>query len=222
MSEEKAQIELSIAQQLANWADQLRHVSANGLHYSLNVYDQTNYQTVQNVAMEMLAMATGEAMTEIEPLRAPIFARPSAIPTADAAIIDAAGRILLIRRADNRKWAMPGGGTDVGETPAHAAEREALEETGVSCEAVALVAVHDSRLSGSSSRHQLYHMTFLCQPLFDIPRHEPASHSAEVLETAWFNETDLPPSDELDPGHLRRIPEAFRVWKGDTRAFFDK
>ena len=211
-----------LAQQIANWADQLRHLSANGLHFSKNIYDTANYQQVQNIAMAMLALATGDTLAEIEPLRGPIFSRPAAIPTADAAIIDDVGRILLIQRADNGKWAMPGGGTAVGETPAQAAEREALEETGVHCEAVALVAIHDSRLSGSSSRHQLYHMTFLCRLLPDLPKHEPASHAEEVLGQAWWPETALPPPSELDPNHLTRIPEAFRVWHGDPRPYFDK
>jgi len=36
----------------------------------------------------------------------------------------------------------------------------------------------------------------------------------------WFPEIALP--DKLDPGHMQRIPEAFRVWHGDHRAFFDQ
>lgn len=40
---------------------------------------------------------------------------------------------------------MPGGGFRVGETPAEGPVREALEETGLKCEPVALVGVFDSR-----------------------------------------------------------------------------
>ena len=209
-----------IAQQLALYADMLRDCSARGLKYASNTYDQHNYEKVQQVAMELLALATAQPILELEPLRAPIFSRPSPLTVADAAIIDEAGRILLIRRSDNKKWAMPGGGLDVGETPAEGAVREALEETGVSCEAIKLVGVHDSRLTGSTARHHLYQFVFLCRPLLNIPRVETPSHAFEVLETAWFAENALPA--DLSPGHVRRIPHAFRVWHGDDRAYFDQ
>jgi hypothetical protein len=40
-----------------------------------------------------------------------------------------------------------------------------------------------------------------------------------VLATGWFAEAELPP--DLDPGHRFRIPEAFRMWRGDPHAYFD-
>jgi len=59
---------------------------------------------------------------------------------------------------------------------------------------------------------------FLCETLGKEPAQKP-SHTFEVLETGWFREDDLP--EEIDPGHVSRIPEAFRVWRGGQRAFFD-
>ena len=106
----------------------------------------------------------------------------------DAAIINADERILLIRRADNGLWAMPGGVLEVGETAAEGVVREALEETGVYSEAMQLIGIFDSRFCGTKSRHHLYHIMFLCRPL-EIPPDEHPSHSHEVLETAWFSES---------------------------------
>jgi 8-oxo-dGTP pyrophosphatase MutT (NUDIX family) len=40
-------------------------------------------------------------------------------------------RLLLTKRSDNGQWCLPGGGIDPGERPAEAAEREVLEETGL-------------------------------------------------------------------------------------------
>jgi ADP-ribose pyrophosphatase YjhB (NUDIX family) len=207
------------ATQIAHWADQLRDLSAMGLHFTKSIYDRASYQKVQDIAMAMMALATNESLERIEPLRAPIFSRPTPIAVGDAAIIDDAGQILLIQRADNEKWAMPGGALEVGETPAVGVIREALVETGVSCQAVALVGVFDSRLCGTVSRHYLYQFVFLCQPVSQ-PGAKEASHAHEVLDVCWFAENALP--TDIDPGHVSRIPEAFRVWHGDTRPFFDR
>jgi ADP-ribose pyrophosphatase YjhB (NUDIX family) len=207
-------------QRIALWADKLRDISANGLMFSQNLYDRENYQDIQDIAVEMTALAAGEPVDRIEPLRASVFDRPSPISTGDAAIIDDAGNILLVQRADNKKWAMPGGVLAVGETPAEGVVREAVEETGVPCAPVALVGVYDSRLCGTVSRHHLYQFVFLCKPLGGADVATAPSHAIEVLDTGWFAEGDLP--DDIDPGHVLRIDDAFRVWHGDSRVFFDR
>ncbi|MEW5868385.1 MAG: NUDIX hydrolase N-terminal domain-containing protein [Chloroflexota bacterium] len=209
---------MNIAQQIALWADRLRDISAMGLRFSKNIYDQGHYRAVQDISLEMLGLATGKTPEQIEPLRASLFARPTPLAVGDAAVIDAQGRILLIQRADNHLWAMPGGALEVGETPAQGVVREALEETGVRCQAVALVGVFDSRLCGTTSAHHLYQFTFLCRPLNGGQAGTP-SHANETLTTGWFGEHELPA--ETDPGHVSRIPQAFRAWRGETAAFFD-
>ena len=206
------------AEQIALWADKLRDVSAMGLLFSESFHDREAFRAVQTVAMEMLAQATGQSWEQIEPLRATVFSRPTPAATGDAAVIDEQGRILLVRRADNGMWAMPGGALEVGETPAEGVAREAREETGVECRAVSLVGVFDSRLCGTVSGHHLYQFVFLCRP-GEHGNPEDASHAVEVLDLAWFPEDRLP--ENLDPGHRSRIPEAFRVWHGDGRVFFD-
>lgn len=206
------------AEQIALWADKLRDVAAMGLLFSKNIYDEAAFQAVQTIAMEMLALASGEPLKQIEPLRASIFSRPTPLVGGDAAVIDDQGRILLIQRADSGKWAMPGGAIEVGETAAEGVVREALEETGVRCRAVSLVGVFDSRFCGTVSRHHLYIFVFLCEPL-NMDQVRKPSHAIEVLNMDWFPEDGLPLA--IDPGHRSRIPEAFRVWHGDHRGFFD-
>jgi len=206
------------AEQIALWADKLRDISATRLLFSKNIHDETALRTVQTIAMEMLALATGESFEQIEPLRASVFSHPTPMSGGDAAVIDDKGRILLIRRADNGKWAMPGGAFEVGETPAEGTVREALEETGVHCRAIYLVGVFDSRFCSTTSRHHLYQFVFLCEPSSQEGI-EPPSHAIEVLDTGWFSEDGLP--EDIDPGHRSRIPEAFRVWHGDRQVFFD-
>jgi hypothetical protein len=78
-----------------------------GLLFLKNIHDEGAFRAVQAIAMEMLAFATGESLEQMEPLRAPIFSHPTPFAVGDAAAIDDQGRILLIQRADNGKWAMP-------------------------------------------------------------------------------------------------------------------
>lgn len=209
---------MNTAQQLAFWADRLRDLSASGLHFDDNPYARERYQVVQDIAMQMLAYATGETPVQFEPLRATVFAHLTPFTTGDAAVIDAEGRVLLIQRADTQRWALPGGALEVGETPAEGVTREALEETGVRSRPLAFVGVFDSLRCGSASRHHMYHFLFLCQPL-ELPGDQPPSHARETLGNGWFSEEDLP--TDIEPGHEIRIREAYRMWRGDPKPFFD-
>ncbi len=207
---------MDVTDKLAFWADRLRDLSAFGLVFTENGYDRARYRAIQDVAMEMFSAATGETLESLEPLRATFFNRPTPLVVGDAAVIDPGGRILLMQRSDNQHWALPGGALEVGETPAAGAVREVFEETGLRCRATALVGVFDSRLAGYKSAHHLYSLTFLCQPVEDAPLHY---RNEETLDTNWFAENELP--GPIHAGHLERISEAFRVWKGDARPYFD-
>jgi ADP-ribose pyrophosphatase YjhB (NUDIX family) len=66
----------------------------------------------------------------------------SVVPSATAVVTDDAGRILLVHRTDNDRWALPGGGMDLGESIADAAVRETKEETGVDIAVTGLVGVY--------------------------------------------------------------------------------
>ncbi|MHA2294255.1 MAG: NUDIX hydrolase N-terminal domain-containing protein [Candidatus Hodarchaeales archaeon] len=206
------------AKQIAFWADQLRDLAAQGLLYSTNSYDKERYAKIQQLVIEMLTFSTNWSEEDLIPLRETLFPRPSPILTGDAAIINETGQILLIQRSDNHLWAMPGGMLEVGETPSEGVLREVFEETGLRCKVKALVGLFDSRLCGTVYPLQLYHVVFLCKPKEDIEAVE-APHKHESLDKQWFDEHNLPVN--IDPGHISRIPEAFRLWHGDLKPFFD-
>jgi ADP-ribose pyrophosphatase YjhB (NUDIX family)/predicted kinase len=208
---------MDLASKIALWADRLRDISAQGLQWAENNYDKTRYRALQDTAMEMYALASGESLEELEPLRATLFSRHTPLTAGEAAVIDPNGKILLMQRADDRTWSLPVGGLEVGETPVEGVVREVLEETGVRCEAVTLVGVFDSRLCGYYSRHHIYILTFLCRPTGDNPSQ---FQGDETMDIGWFAEGELP--EAIHPGHVKRISEAFRIWRGDQRTYFDR
>ena len=164
-------------------------------------------------------MATATEIESLEPLLATVFSRPTPVAVVDTAVIDKMGQILLIRRADNGKWAMPGGALEVGETAAEGAVRETLEETGVQCQVTAMIGVFDSRYA-DQRRRITFIISLFWRLRFSTDDFAKGSHKQEILDVAWFAEASLP--EEIDPGHVTRIPEAYRVCRGDIRPYFDQ
>lgn len=58
----------------------------------------------------------------------------SVVPSVVAIVQDDDGRVLMIHKTDNDKWALPGGGHEIGESIADTVVREVKEETGYDVE----------------------------------------------------------------------------------------
>ena len=86
-------------------------------------------------------------MTPTSPLLdwtgAPVTRQPDRLlASASAVIFDEAGRVLLMLRSDNHRWAIPGGGAEIGESIAQTATREVREETGLMVSATRIIGVY--------------------------------------------------------------------------------
>jgi ADP-ribose pyrophosphatase YjhB (NUDIX family) len=66
----------------------------------------------------------------------------SLVPSVNVVVTNDSGDILMIRRADNDNWALPGGAIDLGESLPQAAIRETKEETGIDCEITGLAGIY--------------------------------------------------------------------------------
>lgn len=70
-------------------------------------------------------------MGYVEELRRLIGTRPLILVGAGVLIFDSQDRLLLLRRNDNGKWAVPGGMMEPGESLEDTARRETFEEVGL-------------------------------------------------------------------------------------------
>lgn len=58
-----------------------------------------------------------------------------------AAVLDEAGRVLVVKRSDNGEWSLPGGYMHLGENAAYTVIREVSEETGYQIEPLELLGI---------------------------------------------------------------------------------
>ncbi len=209
--------ELDFNQQLRLWADELHAIANEGMRWEANnPYQVHRYGRIHRIAAELFAVQDTRHADEIEQLYRGELTHIAPYVGGNAAVFNERGEILLIQRADNKLWAIPGGGYEVGETAAEAACREAWEETGLAVEALRLVGVYDSRVVGMPTNGHMYHFVFLCR-VRDAEQQPVVTH--ETLDVGWYAEDALPP---LSPGHGHWIPDAFRCWQSACwEAVFD-
>lgn len=116
-------------------------------------------------------------------------------------IVDAAGRILLVRHSYGRSdlYMLPGGGIARREAPERAAARELLEETGCVARELVLVGRYESRAEGRRDHIFLFH---------GVTDDVPVPDGRELTETIFVAPDALPAG--ISPATRRRIEE----WQG--------
>lgn len=202
---------------LARIAEQLRALSNNGLQFTQDPYQIERFHKILALAADLLSMRAAQSSGEIQRAFFDDIALKTPLSTVDTAVFDPEGRLLLIQRADDKRWALPGGACDVGESPAEGARREVWEETGYRVRITHFLGAFDgNQLHQPTSRH-LYHLLFAGEVNGGAPQ-----TSLESLVINWFA-PDAIPWEALSPGHAPRIRHAL-AWYADpaaTVAYFD-
>jgi ADP-ribose pyrophosphatase YjhB (NUDIX family) len=102
-------------------------------------------------------------------------------------------RVLLVRRGAPPlagQWSLPGGVVELGETLRSAAEREAMEETGLLVKAEEILEVFDRIIPGEGGRPRYHYVLvdFLCRVV--DPGVEPRA-GGDAVEVTWASESEL-------------------------------
>jgi 8-oxo-dGTP pyrophosphatase MutT (NUDIX family) len=123
-----------------------------------------------------------------------------------AVVFDAPGRLLLHRRTDNSRWALPGGAIEIGETADQAVVREVKEETGYRVEVIRLIGTYSDPLHTTitypdGNVNAYVAIAFECRVLGGSP-----ALSDETSAIDWFDVNELP--NEFHAGHLPRLKDA--------------
>lgn len=126
-------------------------------------------------------------------LRKKIGNMPINLCAAAVIILNEKNEVLLIRRGDNNRWALPAGCMELGESIEDTARREAFEETGLTLGKMEFIGVY----SGLEELHYIYPngdeiycvtSAFICKDFIGTIK----SDGIESLDIRFFSKEDIP------------------------------
>lgn len=156
-------------------------MSRTGLEFASNDYDRDRFVRSASIADGIASLVIDAEFTPERPYLADIGIATPKVGCSVAAF-DGDGRVALIKRADNGRWALPGGFAEVGTPPSENAVRELREETGFDGKLERLVGVYDNRQFHSTSPYQSYVCCFRARIVGGAAR--PSVETVEVILTA--------------------------------------
>lgn len=130
---------------------------------------------------------------------------PFVVATAVAAVFDDDGRLLLVRRADDGTWSLPGGMVELGERIDQTVTNEVREETGLAIEPERLIGVYSNAdyviRFPNGDVIKAAGCLFRCRLLGGTPTPD----LDEILEVRFFAPEDIP---ELGRRYKQRVAAA--------------
>ena len=175
---------------MLRWAETLSGIARTGLGFTQSLYEQERFEEVLKVAADIRAAAIDEAESEVlfDEWLSTVGEGVAGYVTPKVAVAAVVGNdrgeILLTQRADSGWWLYPVGWADVGYSPSEIAMKEVLEETGIECEPVSLIAVLDGLRLGFA-RVPMYSIVFHCR----MTGGELKGHPLETSAVGFFAAT---------------------------------
>jgi ADP-ribose pyrophosphatase YjhB (NUDIX family) len=131
----------------------------------------------------------------------------SIVVAVTAFVLDERSRVLMIRRTDSGRYAIPGGAQEIGETIGAAVVREVAEETGIDVEPTGIIGVYSDPehviAFADGEVRQEFSICFRARQIGGAPR-----TSNESSEVAWVSRDDLAGLD-IHPSIRLRIEHGY-------------
>jgi len=201
------------------WTQRLRAIAQTGLAFEPHAYDRERYEELLKLAADMAATppdASADPALSVAlyaKWRAEVGAREQGYVTPKvgigAAVFNARGEILLVKRATTHNWLYVTGWADIGYAPADVAVKEVREETGLHVTPERVIAVYDSsRRATPNIDNHFWSVTFLCR----LEGGELRGHPHETLDLGFFARDRLP--SPLARGGVPWIEHCFAAHAG--------
>jgi ADP-ribose pyrophosphatase YjhB (NUDIX family) len=204
---EIAQQEGVMAPKWLEWARKLQAIAQNGLTYAKDPFDIERYESVREIAAQVVAVNSDVDLNYARDL----FANEAGHATPKVDVRGAVFRgdtILFVRERQDGLWTLPGGWADVNESPSEAVVREVYEESGYCTRAVKLLALYDRNKHGHTPfPYHVYKLFFQCELMGGV-----ASQSVETDGVAFFREDEIPELSlvRVTPAQVARLFEHYR------------
>ena len=203
---------------LIEYIEKVLATAQAGLTFSDNRFDIERFQALRSASARLLATHSG---FDVEAIRQWI-SLDSGYPTPKldvrAFVLNSSDHVLLVREMVDQCWTLPGGWSDIGESPREAIEREVQEETGLECSAKRLLALFDKHKHPHPPQlPHAYKAFFLCE----VKGGELLQSTSETLGAEFF------PVDRLPPMSTHRVLESQirtlweRIRAGEASTLFD-
>jgi ADP-ribose pyrophosphatase YjhB (NUDIX family) len=190
--------------------DEIQTIARNGLNFSRDPYDRERYERLLAVASHYYGQALDAPPEAVRERLVGELGYITPKVGAHAAVFDPAGRILLVRRADDDRWCLPCGWVEPNESPDEAVVREAREEVGLRVRPAEVIGVY-TRRAGEYGPHSAIAIGYLCEVVGGM-----LGTSHEAREVGFFRIEDVTDWHEM---HQAYAVAARRLWQnGGGRA----
>jgi len=199
-------IEMNNKHAWLKWVHQLQAMSQEGLTYCKDPFCAERYKALLKLTSEIVEKHSEHEQEKI----LEVFAREVGYQTPkldSRGVIFKDNKVLLVQESADNLWSLPGGWSDVNESPSEAVVREVREESGYIVKAVRLLALYDKQKHDYPPQFpHVYKSFFLCEIEGGKPQ---TSH--EILAVDFFEMDKLPPLSlhRITESQLKRLFELY-------------
>lgn len=200
---------------LAAFLEQVLATAQAGLTYSKDPFDIGRFEALRAATAALITSQSELAPEAISDWIALDSGYPTPKLDVRAFIVDEARRILLVQERCDGGWTLPGGWCDIGDSPAAAVVREVVEETGLECRAVQLLALFDKLKHPHPPQLPHAHKAFF---LCEVTGGQLLTETDETREAAYFPIESLPPLSRhrVVESQLHTLHRHVQEGRGDT------